>query len=358
MRIVQLLPTFSAGDAIGNEVLALNEMLLHLGYETLIGAANVNIRNGRKMNRMVVNISSMGEFRDNDIIIYHFSIGNPLNQIFRVCRGKKILRYHNITPPEFFKGYDWIAFESCKTGYEQLAELRGVVDICLADSEYNAKDLRKAGYTCPIRVLPILLSMKTYEQKPVWRLMKKYRNNGTNLLFTGRVVPNKNYEQLIDVFYYYKKYMDPDARLILAGNCDRTGPYYKDLCKYVERLELNDVIFTGYLDIRQLISCYCLADLFLCMSRHEGFCVPLVEAMIYRIPILAYNQAAVGETMGQAGILLDDADPLVAAELAHTMIRNVELKKQLIQGEQERLKYFEESRIKRKFLQYIQELMR
>lgn len=151
--------------------------------------------------------------------------------------------------------------------------------------------------------------------------------------------------------------MNPHARLILAGNFDRAGLYYQDLCKYIERLELKDVVFTGYLDFKELIACYCIADLFLCMSQHEGFCVPLVEAMIYRIPIIAYNQAAVGETMGQAGVLLDDDDPLVAAELAHMVIQNKELRNNLIQSEQERLKYFEENRVKRKFLQYIKELM-
>lgn len=357
MRIIQLLPTFSVGDAIGNEALAVNQMLLDLGYKSLIGAANVNMRNGRKMNRMIKIISSAEELYGNDIIIYHFSIGHPMNQMLKCCRGKKILRYHNITPPEFFEGYDWIAYDSCRAGYEQMAELREDIDLCIADSEFNARDLRKAGYTCPVRVLPILLSMKEYGQKPVWKLLKQYRNHGTNILFTGRVVPNKRQENLIDVFYYYKKYMNPHARLILAGNVDKAGLYYRDLCKYIERLELKDVVFTGYLDFKELIACYCLADLFLCMSQHEGFCVPLVEAMIYHIPVIAYNQAAVGETMGHAGILLEDNDPLVAAELAHMVMQNKELRNHLIQGEQERLEYFEENRIKKKFLQYIQELI-
>lgn len=357
MRIFQLLPTFSVGDAIGNEVLVINQMLLRHGYETYIVAANVSVRNGRKINSKVKTISHAEEFCENDIIIYHFSIGHPMNQMLIHCRGKKILRYHNITPPEFFKGYDWISYENCRAGYKQLMDIKEKIDVCIADSEYNAEDLRKAGYKCPIQVLPIVLSMKEYSQRPAWKTFKRYRDNWTNILFTGRVVPNKKHEDVIDVFYYYKKYINDNSRLIFAGNFDSDGLYYKDLCRYIERLKLQDVIFTGYLDFKELAACYHLADLFLCMSQHEGFCVPLVEAMIYGIPIIARSQTAVKETMGQAGILLEDADPKLIAELVEMVLMDNGLRTKIIQSEQERLKYFDENRIKKRFLQYIQDLM-
>ena len=140
-----------------------------------------------------------------------------------------MLFYHNITPSEFFEGFDEEAEQSTKTGREQLKKLISVVDCCITDSKYNREDLRQIGYTCPIHVLPIPFEKKNYEGIEVPAVKETLSDGKTNLIFVGRIAPNKKIEDVIRCYQIYKQIYNPNARLILVGGYQPEGKYYQYL---------------------------------------------------------------------------------------------------------------------------------
>ena len=164
------------------------------------------------------------------------------------------------------------------------------------------------GYTCPMKVLPILIRFEDYEQEPDADVIRKYSDGATNLLFVGRMAPNKKVEDVISAFAYYKEHYDKTARLFLVGSFQETDLYYQYLQKHIKKLGTHDVIFSGHISFQAVLAYYKIADVFLCMSEHEGFCVPLVEAMYFGVPIVAYDSSAIADTLGGAGILLKNKD--------------------------------------------------
>ena len=354
MNIYQVSPSLAYGDAIGNNVLALNEALKEAGYQTQIYAENIDPRlsNG--------NVKPIKDYKDSleNIVIYHLSIGCELNEKIRGYKARIIVVYHNVTPPDFWQPYNKEFAKLCEYGLKTAKNLSEKPEMCFADSDYNKQDLIKMGYSCPIKTLPILIAFDDYKKKPSQKIIDQYKDDGyVNLVFTGRVAPNKKQEDIIAAFYYYKNYINPKSRLIIAGSFDKKDIYYNKLKKYVEELELEDVCFTGHIPFDEILAYYQIADLLVCMSEHEGFCVPLVEAMYFHVPIIAYDCAAVGETLGGSGILLKNKDPRLVAEAINRVIEDDQLKKKIIASEEERLKYFDNSRIKKEFINYIKELI-
>ena len=176
-------------------------------------------------------------------------------------------------------------------------------------------------------------------------------------MFTGRVVPNKCPQDIIAAFYYYKKYIQPKYRLFLVGRYDWSNLYKEQLEKYVRKLELDDVYFTGHVRFDEILAYYHIADVFICMSEHEGFCVPLVEAMFFDVPIIAFDSSAIGDTLGGSGLLLQDKSPQVVAEAVSMVIENKKLREQILEGQRQRLKDFEHEKIKKRFLEIIQKFV-
>lgn len=179
-------------------------------------------------------------------------------------------------------------------------------------------------------------------------------NDGlTNIIFTGRVVPNKKQEDVIAAFDIYQKYYNPESRLILVGNPQLIPAYYASLKEYVKALGTENVVFTGHITFSAILAYYRSADLFLCMSDHEGFCVPLLEAMFFDVPVVAKNTSAVGETLGGSGILLPDSEPGMAAGVMNRILTDEALRKKVLDNQRERLKDFENGRIKKQLLKRI-----
>lgn len=337
MRIYQIVPTLVCGDAVGNDTLAIKHLIEDMGFETDIFAENIaQVLYGKEAHH----INEMPVLNKDDIIIYHLAIGSELN--YKICKLKCriIVIYHNITPPSFFANYNQIAYIATKAGLDGMRYLSDKVEYCFADSEFNKQDLIKAGYKCPIDVLPILIPFEDYEQAPSKAVLNKYADSRTNLLFTGRIAPNKKVENVIRTFYMYKKYYDKTARLFLVGSYNEGELYYRELRKYVDELKLDDVIFTGHIKFDEILAYYNLADTYICMSEHEGFCVPLVEAMYFKIPIVAYDKCAIKYTLGGSGFLLDGNDPLITAGVVHKINTDSDLRTALISGQKERLKHF------------------
>jgi len=356
MKIIQMLPTMSYGDAVGNDVLALHNVLVKNGYETGIYAENID---PRLPEELVKKISEMPKLSKKDVVIWHMAIGTDLNYKIAKLSARKMMIYHNITPAHFFEPYSSTSCRLCLEGEEQLRYLANKVDYCLADSGYNKQDLiERGGCTGKIDVLPILIPFSDYEKKPDAKVIRKYRNDGyTNILFTGRIAPNKKQEDVIRAFYMYQKYYNPKSRLFLVGSSGGMEAYSNKLKGYVKELELKNVIFTGHIKFDEILAYYTLADVFLCMSEHEGFCVPLVEAMCFDVPIIAYDCTAIGDTLGGAGIMLSGKDPLEAAGMVDYLMQHPEVKEKVVQGQRERLKYFEHDRIEEQFLNYLRDFL-
>ena len=352
MRIVQMLPSLAYGDAIGNDTVALKKCLEEQGYDTEIYAKHID---GRLPKGTAQEVSKMPHMNKDDVVLYHMSTGSELNEMFGNMKCKKVMIYHNITPPEMLEPYNKAAAADCREGYEELAKLADKVDYCIAVSEYNKQDLIKAGYKCKIDVLPILIAFDDYAKKPDAPLYGKYNDGVTNIIFTGRIAGNKCQQDVIHAFGLYQKYYNSNSRLILVGNDGGYETYKQKMQKYAQLNCIKNVIFTGHIKFSEILACYKAADLFLCMSEHEGFCVPLVEAMYFQIPVIAYNSSAIGETLGKGGILLNEKNALETAALMDRVLKDKELQKKIIANQNERLADFAHDKILARFNELLKE---
>ena len=337
MRIVQLLPTLSFGDAIGNDTIALRGAIRDMGFDTDIYAENIDKRLPAGSGQSIEKLKGL---KSDDIILYHKSTGTDLTFKIDNFKCRRIMVYHNITPPEFFRPYSTAATALTEYGYKGVEFLRDKVEYCLADSGYNRGELLKMGYKCPIDVRPILIRFEDYKQAPDEETLKKYRDGKTNLVFVGRIAPNKKQEDVIRAFYCYKR-INPESRLILVGSYSGMENYYNRLVKYAAALGLSDdVVFTGHIKFSAILAFYRAADVFVCMSQHEGFCVPLVEAMFFDVPIVAYDTSAISDTLGGSGFLIDDNDPVFTAAVIDRIVRDKALREEIISGQRRRLEDF------------------
>ena len=352
-KIVQIVPNLNYGDGIGNDVVAIHKYLLKHGYEAVIYAQRID---SRLESDTIKLLSDSNNFQDNDILIYHYSnCSKFMERVLRKCVCRKIMVYHNITPGSFFKKHNPKFAKILNDRRKELRKVRDIFDYCIADSEYNKQDLLKEGYTCPIEIVPILVSFEDYNQLPDEELIKKYQGDGvTNVLFVGRIVPNKKQEDIIETFAYYHAHLNPDSRLIIVGNEEMGGEYFSELTSYVKTLGIEEsTVFTGHVSFPELLAYYRVADVFLCMSEHEGFCIPLLEAMVFAVPILAYRAAAVPETIGDAGVITDVKDPVIVAEMLNRLVSNKPLREDLKQRMQRRLKEFSYQKTTEKFEKYL-----
>jgi len=350
MQILQLIPTIAYGDAVGNDAVALKKILRKMGFVTNIYAESVVAPLDSKT---AYKIDKMPKVNKDDIIIYHLSTGSELNFKFANFKCRKIAIYHNVTPPEFFEQNDEFIKGINEWGLEGVKFLSDKVEYCLADSELNKQDLIELNYKCDIDVLPIVVPFEDYKKTPNRAIVKKYDDKYTNIIFTGRIAPNKKHEDVITAFYYYKKYWNDKARLILVGSYKETDLYYMRLKKYVEEIGVEDVIFTGHIKFDEILAFYKVANVFLCMSEHEGFCVPLVEAMMFQVPIIAYNSTAIPSTLGGSGFMIDDKEPIFVAKCIDKVVSDKKLQDNLITKQNERLEDFKYEHIAEQFKNYI-----
>ncbi|MCR4896973.1 MAG: glycosyltransferase family 4 protein [Lachnospiraceae bacterium] len=354
MRIVQMLPSLGYGDAIGNDVLALDDAMREAGYDTAIYAVNIDERlSGDR-------IHPVSEYVDapSTTVIYHLSIGDALNDYAATLTARLLIIYHNITPLHFLYPEFPFPLSYALRGRDQMRALGKKAVAAFGDSDYNRRELVDAGYTCPTEVLPILIRFPDYEKTPSAEVMERYKNDtAVKVNFTGRMSPNKCIHDVMAAFAYYQKAVNEDSRLFLVGFHTETRPYYPALKRYEEQLGARNILFSGHIPFDQILAYYRSSDVFVCLSEHEGFCVPLVEAMYFGIPIIAYDCAAVGETLGDGGLLLQDKSPAVVGEAINLVMTDDALRQTLIEKGRERLKYFDNARIKAQFLGYLKKYL-
>ncbi len=352
-RVIQIVSCLNFGDAVGNDVMAIKNALKAKGIVTEIYTSVIHKKIPEGMAR---NIRRLPELKEDDIVIYHFAAEDPLAEMIKELKCKKVLRYHNVTPPEFFKDYDSSVEKNTSNGLKQVRELRDSIDYVMTVSEFNKHDLQNMGYCCPMFVVPILIQFADYAQKPSEEIMKRYSDGIKNIVFVGRIAPNKKLEDVIEAFDYYNKNVDGNTRLIIVGAYDIRNNYYRYLQKRIKKLSANNVIFTGHIAFNEILGYYKVADAFLCMSEHEGFCVPLVEAMYFKVPIVAYSSTAIPDTLNGCGILLEDKRPETVAKGLETVLKDAVASERIIEGEEARLKDFDNGVVKEQMLKVLQRI--
>lgn len=357
MRVIQLLPTLSYGDAVGNDTRAIKDLLQELGYETQIYAENIAPGLPRGT---VESVQQLPDLAEEDVILYHGSTGTGLNEQLPKLGGRKLMIYHNVTPPHFFASYSQGAKKLAEYGLQGIQGLADKLEYCIADSAFNKQELLSMGYTCPIDVCPILIPFADYKKKPSEKLLRQYRGDGvTNLLFVGRIAPNKCQEDVLRSFFCYQKCYNPKSRLVIVGSWNGMDSYYKRLVAYARMLGIEEhVIFTGHIKFDEILAWYHLADAFVCMSEHEGFCVPLVEAMYFNVPIVAYDSTAIPDTLGGSGVLLESKAPDKAAWEIHRLISQPEHREAVVKGQQKRLADFQYETVSKKLIQLLMEYLK
>lgn len=351
MEIHQLLPDFHFGDAISNYALELQKVLKERGYRSniYVDVCDPSMRAFCMHYKEHKKASS-----PKNIMMFHYAIYSEVYNYIRDIPDKKIIIYHNITPHHFFDKHD-LLHSLANKGRKMLKSFHDIPHMSIAVSEFNALELKELGFK-NINVLPVIVDFQRFKTPPSQSVLERYNNGYTNLIFVGRLVPNKKHEDIIKTFYFYKRHINPESRLFLVGSYAGMEAYYESLKFLVNDLGLDDVIFTGKVQFDELIAYYKLSDLLLCLSEHEGFCVPLLEAMYLDIPVVAYSAAGVPYTLGKAGILLNEKNYVEIAELIDLVTKDEELKNKLINNQRKKLVEYNTDKIANKFIKYIEEM--
>ena len=338
MRIDQLVPAYHRGDAIGDEAAFLRRFFISRGFQSEVYRLDCD----RGLESESRAFAQFPEPDPADITILHFALPSPLTPAFRRLKSKKMIIYHNVTSPEFFSGYSEEMVRIARLGREELRSLAGTADIALADSAFNARELVDFGFR-EARVFPLYVDLAKYERPANEFVRRLFRDGRTNILFVGRIAPNKKIEDLIKVTFYYKKFISPLVRLVIVGKTSSLPAYYHSLVRLADEFLLapEEIRFTGHLPDDEMFALYRAADVFLSLSEHEGFCLPLIESLVFDLPVIAYDSTAVPDTLGGAGILVREKRPDRVAELVDLVARDPELRESIIHGQRERLKEFQ-----------------
>lgn len=324
--IHQLVHTLSYGDAISGEVLALQRCFRAAGRESEIFALNIHpkyvgaARHARDFPPVFT-----GE------VVLHYSLGSSLNHLYAgLTSATRTLIYHNLTPARWFKGVNPRIVDDIERGLIELPELCRATDRLIADSAFNAGELRALGFESTVLELPIDDSKWAVERDSELHALVA-GDPGVHILHVGRLAPNKCIEDIIRTFWFFHRFVEPRSRLWLVGIDIDTELYSFALKRLTHELEIDGAVrFVGHLGDGGVKALYEAASVYLCMSEHEGFCLPLVEAMHFGLPVVAFASSAVPDTLGGAGVLCREKRHAEIAEVIGEVARNAELRDRLI----------------------------
>lgn len=326
VAVHQVLATLGYGDAIGNEVLGIQRVLQDAGYASRIYVQTVDppLEDRTEDYRTLIDDS-----HPDNILIHHFSLGSRASRVAFALPDRMILVYHNITPPRFFLDARSPIVQQCFSGRRELGAYARRCDLALGDSAFNKSELDALGFP-RTGVLPVVPDFSHLDVTPHGWLARQFDDDATNILFVGRIIPNKRIEDLIRFFHAYRRRYNRTSRLLLVGSHDLFDNYRDALAELVQRLGTPDVHLIGHVSNEELTAFYDVADLFLSASEHEGFCVPLIEAFYKRIPVIAFAAAAVPATMDGGGVLYERKDPRHVASLINTVLTDDVLEDQIL----------------------------
>jgi glycosyltransferase involved in cell wall biosynthesis len=337
MIVNQWVPAAHRGDAIGDSARVVRDMLRRRGHQSDLFALTMD----DDLREDVRRFEEPGA-RAGDVTIFHFALPSPMTEAFASLPGLRVLQYHNITPAAFFAPYDAQLFRLAALGRRELQSLVGRVHLALGDSDFNRRELEALGFH-PTGVLPIAVNTARITEAPRRPALEKILGDGLiNILFVGRIVPNKRIEDHIRLAELYKRNVDSYYRFIFVGRHDGVPRYYAQLRALMLELQMlpDRFWFTGPVPDADLAAFYRWSDVYVSLSEHEGFCVPLVEAMAADVPVLAYGAGAVPETLGGAGVLFNPKDLELAAEMLGMLVYDRPVRERVLEGQRQRLHAF------------------
>ncbi len=350
----QVLATLGYGDAIGHEVLGIQRVLQSAGFKSdiFVQTADSRLEDLTRDYRDLFRLSD-----PSNIFIHHFSIGSRASRTAYALPARQILIYHNITPPEFFVNVHDRLAEQCFKGRRELSIYPARVDLALGDSEFNRQELNAFGFN-PTGVLPVVPDFSHLEVEPNELMAKEFDDDWTNILFVGRVIPNKRLEDVIRYFHAYQRHFNHRSRLLLVGSYGGFEKYLATLQQLVVDLGASNVHFAGQVTDAELSAYYDIGDLFLCASAHEGFCVPIVESFYKQIPVVAYAAAAVPSTMDGGGVLFTTQEPLEVAAIIDAVLDDGALCDRIVQRQNEALERLRAKDFEGTLLRFVDQVMR
>ena len=335
--IHQLLPVFSPGDAIGQAVRRMRTAFQEAGFASDVFAEEVHPLL-REEARPAADLEANAG--PGDVVVYHLSIGARSAGLFAGLGCRRVIDYHNITPARYYRVTSPRVAHWLDQGRRDLGRLAPTVELGIGDSRYNAEEMEDAG--CPVTmVIPPPVDLERLSPRPAQPI------GPPRLIFVSRIAPNKRQEELIRVLAALRACWQPEAILVLPGGWDDTEVYAAGLRRLARELGVAGAVeLLGRRSDRELGDLYAAASVEVCASEHEGFGMPLLEAWAFDLPVVARAAAAVPETVGDAGILLDTDDPLVWAAVIDRVIRDAPLRHLLIERGRRRLGDFSEAALK------------
>jgi glycosyltransferase involved in cell wall biosynthesis len=353
MIVNQWVPAAHKGDAIGDSARRVRDLLRGMGHRSEVYALTID-------DALQGDVLPFGDpsAKAGELTIFHYALPSPMTAAFASLGSGRVLQYHNVTPAAYFAPYDPALFRLASLGREELGTLVGHVDLALGDSNYNRRELEAMGFA-RTGVFPIAVDTERMTQ-PVHRpALESILDDGlVNFLFVGRIAPNKKIEDHIRLAEVYKRNVDAYYRFIFVGRYDVVPRYYSMIRALMSEFRLlNDrFVFTGAIPDEELAIYYRHAAVYISLSEHEGFCVPLVEAMAADVPVLAYAAAAVPDTLGGAGVQFAPKDLEYAAELLGSLAFDDDLRAQVIAGQRRRLADFGDTRVTRELAALVRQL--
>ena len=350
----QFIPTFAPRDAIGAHALHVQRILRGMGLDSEIYAEGIAQRGTRRARPY----RSYGRrpTAPDTWLLYQLSTGSAVAEFVQARPERKLVNYHNVTPAELFAPWEPHVAVECREGRRQLRELAGDVELGVAVSAYNEGELKAAGYRRTV-VAPVLVDLDgagvDVDPATTARLERAKGEGGADWLFVGRVAPHKCQHDVVRAFAAYRRLYDPRARLHLVGGAG-SHAYVTMLQRYVAALGLAGAVdLAGSVPAAALVAHYRAADVFVCLSAHEGFCVPVVEAMRLGVPVVAFAAAAVPETVAGAGVLLEAKDPVTVAAAVHRVVADGDLRQRLVAAGTARAGDFALARTTRRFTEVM-----
>jgi len=349
-RVDQVIPSLTARDAIGAHTLALTEALRARGIPSDIyyGTCTDDVADRARP------LSSLGRASRDRWLLYQASIGSP---VFDVVAGRPevtLVNYHNITPAELLQWWEPAVAYEVGVGRAQLGRLAAQCHLAIADSAFNERELTALGYR-HTAVSSLLIDTAPAPPDPALarRLAEARADGSPDFLFVGKVSPHKAQHDLVKMLSVYRRLYHPGARLHLVGSALGTT-YGPALEAFVAELGLTRAVsVTGSITAGELEAYYRGCDVFVCASEHEGFCVPLIEAMAHGLPVVAYASSAVPETVGEAGLLLDAKSPLRMAATVQRVVTDARLRSALVDLGRDRAAAFSLEHARRHFVDLV-----
>lgn len=352
-RVAIVTPSITASDAVSNDVVGMYRVLQKYDFNARIFAESWTLKFPK-----ISPAEAVPAFlkKPDDVLIYHYSRGWDYGLRLVENPGRKtVVRYHNVTPPEFFVKYNADLAAMCLAGRKQLSSIASAnCDRYLSASAYNMRELVSEGASeaKSFVVPPFHQIDRLFSLPPEREVLKTYGDSKINICMVGRVAPNKGHPALIEAFAAYHHEYNSESRLIIIGKEEtRLRNYSPLLRELANRLKVRDaVVFAGEVSEVELRGYYQSAHAFMITSEHEGFCVPLVEAMAMGIPIVAYASSAIGETVGEAGIVWEERNPYLMAETIDRLIRKSLSVKLSVIGKRRYQEKFTNEKIEESFL--------